>query len=81
MRVRRSRFRALVGSVGHVPAEICGDAEPPLRPGDHSLVTITMTDHDAGTFFSAGRRFRLRCGGVVGDGVILRMVCTDYTSS
>jgi hypothetical protein len=69
------------GSVRYFPAEICWDDKQPLRPGDHAVVTITMTDDDAGTFFSAGHQFRLWCGHVVGHGTISRKVYTDYSPS
>ena len=69
------------GSVRTLPAEICWDDGQPLHPGDHAVVTITMTDDDAGTLFSAGHPFRLWCGGVVGHGTISRKVFSDYSPS
>lgn len=69
------------GSIRHFRAEICWDDERPLHPGDHSVVTITMTDDDAGNFFAAGHQFKLWCGGVVGHGIISRKVYSDYTPS
>lgn len=69
------------GSVRYFPAEICWDDEEPLRTGDHTVVTITMTDDDAETFFAAGRQFRLWYGGAVGHGTISRKVFSDYTPS
>ncbi|MGH3165908.1 MAG: hypothetical protein ACRDN0_08435, partial [Trebonia sp.] len=35
------------GSVRHFPAEICWDDGQPLHPGDHVVVTISMTEDDA----------------------------------
>jgi hypothetical protein len=69
------------GSVRYFPAELCWDSDQPLCPGDHVVVTIAMTDDDAGTFFSAGHQFRLWSGDVVGHGTISRKVYTDYTPS
>ena len=69
------------GSVRFFPAQICRDSDEPLRPGDHTVVTITMTDDDAGTFFRAGHNFRLWFGRVVGHGIISRKVYSEYTPS
>ncbi|HWG00985.1 MAG TPA: hypothetical protein VG164_03945 [Trebonia sp.] len=69
------------GSVRYFPVEICWDGAQALRPGDHAVVTINMSDDDAGTFFCAGQRFRLWCGRDVGHGTISRRVYTDYTPS
>jgi hypothetical protein len=69
------------GSVRYFPVEICWDDAKALRPGDRAVVTINMSDDDAGTFFCAGQRFRLWCGRDVGHGTISRRVYTDYTPS
>lgn len=69
------------GSVRFFPAEISWDGDRPLYPGDHAVVTITVTDDDAGTLFSPGDQFRLWCGRVVGHGTISRKVYTAYTPS
>lgn len=69
------------GSVRIFPAQICRDSDEPLRPGDRTVVTLTMTDDDAGTFFHAGQQFRLWSGRVVGHGTISRKVYSEYTPS
>ncbi len=69
------------GSVRHFPAEICWDSEEPLRPGDHAVVTITVTDDEAGDYFAAGQPFTLWSGGEAGHGVISRRVYTDHAPS
>jgi hypothetical protein len=69
------------GSVRFFPAEIYRDENKPLRPGDHAVVTITVTDDDAGAFFGAGQQFRLWRGRVVGHGTISRKVYSEYTPS
>lgn len=69
------------GSVRYFPARICWDGDRRLRPGDRAVVTITMTDADAGAFFCAGQQFRLWSGCVVGHGTISRKVYSDYTPS
>jgi hypothetical protein len=77
------RVRSLrsTGSIRYFPAEICWDSERPLRPGDHAVVTITVTDDEASAFFDAGQRFALWSGGDVGHGTISRKVYTDYSPS
>ena len=69
------------GSVRYFPARICWDGDRTLRPGDRAVVTITMTEEDAGAFFRAGQQFRLWSGCVVGHGTISRKVYSDYTPS
>jgi hypothetical protein len=69
------------GSVRYFPAQLCWDSDEPLRPGDRAVVTITMTDDDAGTFFHADHNIRLWSGRVVGHGTISRKVYSEYTPS
>jgi hypothetical protein len=69
------------GFIRYFPAEICWDSERPLLPGDHAVVTITVTDDKASDFFDAGQRFTLWSGGDVGHGTISRKVYTDYSPS
>jgi len=66
----------------YFPAVISRDEEVPLRPGMHVVVTIALTDGEAGAFFAPGRRFAIwsdavvghtvRADGLVGYGVISR---------
>lgn len=69
------------GSVRFFPARISWDGDQALHPGDHAVVTITMTDDDAGEFFEAGQQFRLWSGRVVGHGTISRKVYSEFTPS
>ncbi len=45
------------------------------------MVTVTVTDDEAGEFFEAGQRFTLWSGGDVGHGTISRRVFTEYGPS
>lgn len=45
-----------------------------MRPGDHVLVTITLTDAEAGRYFFPGRQFTMWDGHDIGRGVISRRV-------
>jgi hypothetical protein len=69
------------GLARYFPAELCWDSEQPLHPGDRAVVTITVTDDEAGAFFGAGQRFTLWSGGDVGRGVVSRRVFTDNSPS
>jgi hypothetical protein len=73
--VRASR-PSLPGHSRYFPAEICWDDEKPLHPGDHAVVTITVTDDQAAEFFGAGQRFALWNGDDIGHGVVSRKVYT-----
>lgn len=77
------RIRPLrnAGSTRIFPSEICWDGEGPMHPGDSAVVTVTVTDDEAGAFFAAGQRFTLWSGGDVGYGTISRKVYTEYSPS
>jgi hypothetical protein len=60
----------------YFPAGLCRDDERPLGPGDHALVTITVTDDEAECFLGAGQHFTLWTGGEVGHGIISRRAFT-----
>lgn len=60
----------------YFPAALCPDDETPLKPGEQSVVTIALTDDQAGSFFGPGQRFTLWAAGDVGHGVISRRVLT-----
>jgi hypothetical protein len=59
-------------------AELCWDDDAPLHPGDHHVVTVTLTDDDAPRFLGGGRRFTLWSGAEVGHGTISRRVFTEH---
>jgi len=63
------------------PSQICRDDGQPLHPGDHTVVTVTVTGQDAPAFFDAGCHFTLWSGSDVGDGVVSRRVYTEYGPS
>jgi len=65
----------------YFPAEICWDTEQPLHPGDHAIVTITVTDDQADAHLGAGQQFALWSGGDVGHGILTRKVYTDHSPS
>jgi hypothetical protein len=58
------------------PAEISRDEQQPLKPGDHAVVTITLSDDAAGAYFAPGQHFTVWNGSDVGHGVISRRVFT-----
>lgn len=58
----------------YFPAVLSRDDEQPLSAGDHALVTITVTDDDAGHVLAPGRHFALWAGRDVGRGVISRRI-------
>jgi len=60
----------------YMSATISSDDRLPLRPGDHLVVTITVTDDDAPSFLGPGQSFTL-WGGGTGHGIITRRVFTD----
>jgi hypothetical protein len=57
-------------------ATIARDRGLPLRPGERTVVTITVTDDDASSFFGPGQAFTL-WGASGGYGVVSRRVFTD----
>jgi hypothetical protein len=74
--VRACRL-GMAGHDRHFRAEICRDDEQPLHPGDHAVVTLTITGEEVAAFFGAGQRFTLWNGREVGHGIIARKVYTD----
>jgi len=60
----------------YMPATISTDDLLPFRPGDHVVVTITVTDDDAPSYLGPGQSFTL-WGGSTGHGIISRRVFTD----
>ena len=69
------------GSTRYFTTEISWDSEQPLRCGDSCVVTVTVTDDEAGEYLGAGQRFTLWSGGEVGYGTISRKVYTEYSPS
>ena len=59
----------------YFPAAICQDEERPLRPGEHLIVTITVTGDDAPSYLAAGQSFTI-WGGCSGHGIISRRAFT-----
>jgi hypothetical protein len=62
------------------PATICRDAGLPLHPGERTVVTITVTDDEAPSYFGPGQVFTL-WGASGGYGVVSRRVYTDFGPS
>jgi hypothetical protein len=58
-------------------AETSWDGGEPLHPGDHAVVTLTMSDDEATEFFGAGQHFVLWSGGDVGHGIVSRRVFSE----
>ena len=58
----------------YFPAVFSRDDDKPLTPGDHALVTITLSDDEAGQYFAPGRQFTMWDGHDIGRGVISRRV-------
>jgi hypothetical protein len=77
----RARPLRQAGSTRYFPSEISWDGEQPLRRGDSCVVTVTVTDDEAGEYLGAGQRFTLWSGGEVGYGTISRKVYTEYSPS
>ena len=77
----RARPLRQAGSTRYFPSEISWDSEQPLRRGDSRVVTVTVTDDEAGEYLGAGQRFTLWSGGEVGYGTISRKVYTEYSPS
>lgn len=78
--VRALRPR-IPGTIRYFAAEICWDGDEPLHPGDHAIVTITLTDDEAVAYLEGGQRFTLWSGGDVGHGTISRRVFTEHGPS
>jgi hypothetical protein len=60
----------------YFPATITQDDQRPLRPGQHAVVTITVTDDDAPSYLATGQPFTI-WGDATGHGIISRRVFTD----
>jgi hypothetical protein len=60
----------------YFPATIAQDDEQPLQPGQHAVVTITVTDDDAPSYLAPGQPFTI-WGDSTGHGIISRRVFTD----
>jgi hypothetical protein len=60
----------------YLPAVICQDEERPLREGEHTIVTITVTDDEAPGYLAPGQPFTI-WGGSTGHGIISRRVFTN----
>jgi hypothetical protein len=65
----RARPLRQAGSTRYIPPEISWDGEQPLRRGDSCVVTVTVTDDEAGEYLGAGRRFTLWSGGEVAPAI------------
>ena len=63
------------------PAAITHDDGKPLRPGTHTVVTITLTSDGTAAPLDAGQHFALWGGGDIGHGIISRQVYTAYGPS
>ena len=50
----------------YFPVVISRDDELPPRPGMHVVVTIALTDGEAGAYFAPGQRFAIWSDAVVG---------------
>jgi hypothetical protein len=64
----------------YFPATIAEEKGLPLQPGKPTVVTITVTDDQAPSYFGPGQAFTLwgACGG---HGIVSRRVFTDYGPS
>lgn len=60
------------------PATITQDDDKPLRPGMHTVVTITLTSDGTAAPLDAGQHFALWGGGDIGHGIISRQVFTAF---
>jgi hypothetical protein len=60
----------------YFPAVISRDDGQPLLPGQHQVVTITITDDEAPLFLAPGKPFTI-WGGGSGRGVVSRRVFTN----
>lgn len=64
----------------YIQAMMTWDDQRDLWPGDHAIVTITVSDQEAPEYLAAGQRFTL-WGGGSGHGIISRQVFTDGSPS
>jgi hypothetical protein len=66
------------GPSGHkyFPATVVWDGQQPLQPGEHVVVTITVTDDDAPSYLAPGQPFTI-WGEGTGRGIISRRLLTD----
>jgi hypothetical protein len=60
----------------YFPATISQIDQRPLHPGEHAVVTITVIDDDAPSYFGPGQPFAI-WGADTGRGIISRRVFTD----
>jgi hypothetical protein len=60
----------------YFPATIAQDDQQPLQPGEHLVVTITVSDDDAPSYLAPGQPFTI-WGGNTGHGIISRRVFTE----
>jgi hypothetical protein len=60
----------------YFPATMVWDDQQPPQPGDHVVVTITVTDDDAPSYFAPGQPFTIG-GDATGRGIISRRLLTD----
>lgn len=72
------RARRIGEPSGHkyFPATIVLDGQQPPQPGEHVVVTITVTDDDAPSYFAPGQAFTI-WGGSTGRGIVSRRLLTD----
>jgi len=77
-RVLMVHARRLGEPSGHkyFPATIVWDDQQPSPPGEHVVVTITVTDGDAPSYFAPGQPFTI-WGDAPGRGIISRRLLTD----
>jgi ABC-type glutathione transport system ATPase component len=73
----RARPLRQAGSTRYFPSEISWDSGQPLRRGDSCVVTVTVTDDEAGEYLGAGQRFTLWPGGEVGHSAVSSKVYTE----
>jgi hypothetical protein len=64
----------------YFPATITRDDGQPLKPGERQVVTITVTDDEAGLFLAPGTPFTI-WGGGYGRGIVSRRVFTNSSPS
>ena len=76
--IRRS---ARVGGDMFFPAVVTEDDDKPLRPGMHTVVTITLTSDRTAAPLGAGQHFALWRGDDIGHGIVSRQVFTAFGPS
>jgi len=62
----------------YFPAETSWDGGEVLHPGDHAVVTVTVTDDEAAEFLGTGQEITLWSGGEIGHGTISRRIFNEY---